>query len=198
MYWVLLWKTFFNINYLLHKDAPSTSLAPNFTAGQAEVQQVTPGHVLQRELLSQHSNLHCHSTKRGMMCECVQKTTIQDQGSGGDYWYPFAPLFYLPVFSFPEAWCRYEKILSAVDWLFHCLFSWPVNLDRVAFLCEFVCMCNKILITIKHQLIIMQGSHIYMKLTVFSLVLTKNLLEICWLDFFKLRNTAKTVFFPQQ
>ncbi len=34
-----------------------------------------------------------------MMCECVQKTTIQDQG--GDYWYPFAPLFYLPVFSFP-------------------------------------------------------------------------------------------------
>ncbi len=36
-----------------------------------------------------------------MMCECVQKTTIQDQGSGGDYCYPFAPLFYLPVFTFP-------------------------------------------------------------------------------------------------
>lgn len=62
-------KDVFNINYLLHKDAPSTSLAPNFTAGQAELQEVTPGHVLQRELLSRHaSNLHCHRTNRVMMC----------------------------------------------------------------------------------------------------------------------------------
>ncbi len=100
---------------------------------------------------------------------------------------------FLPI---PQAWCRCEKKQSAVDWLFHCLFNWPVNLDRVAYLCECVCMCNKILITIKHQLIMMQGSHIYMKLPVFSLVLTKNLLEKCWLDFFKGRNTAKTVFSP--
>lgn len=101
-------------------------------------------------------------------------------------------LLFTSVFlSLPQAWCRCEKKQSAVDWLFHCLFNWPVNLDGVVYLCECVCMFNKILITIKHQLIMMQESHIYIKLPVLSLVLTLKCkctckfgmqikLKICW------------------
>lgn len=108
----------FNINYLLHKDAPSTSLAPNFTAGQAELQEVTPGHVLQRELLSRHSShLHCHRTKCVMMC-----AENSYPGPRQRRWLlvSVCPTLYLPVLSFPTSGMMQVREKTICIWLVVC------------------------------------------------------------------------------
>lgn len=162
-------KDVFNINYLLHKEAPSTSLAPNFTDGQAVLQEVTPGHVLQRELLSWHSsNLHCHSTKRVMMCA---ENNYPGPRQRRRLLVSVCPtLFIYQCFpSLPQAWCRCERKQSAFDWLFHYLFNWSINLASVAYLCERVWMYNKMLITIKISSLCWKKSYLHKIASFFTL-----------------------------
>lgn len=109
---------------------------------------------------------------------CVQKTTIQDQGRGGDYWHPSAQRFYLPVLSFPTSGTMQVREKTICIWL---VISLSVQLTRklAAYLCKTVCMYNKMLKTIKKSAHYAAKSHIYIKLPAFTL---KCKLICAWLE----------------